>query len=472
MDKGMLNDELVVQHSFFFTHQQMIDRKMKIRPIATLSALIVMAAMAWGQGTTVSTKSGKLQGVASAQEGITVFRGVPYACPPVGRLRWKPAQPVRPWKGVRRADTWGNISWQAEAQPGTFYWKEFYQEKQPTRGEDCLYLNIWVPTSALGHTDSKLPVAFWVHGGAFRGGNGHEITMDGDAWAQRGVILVTINYRLGVLGFLSHPALTAESNDSTSGNYGLSDQIMALRWVYDNIAQFGGDPSNITVLGQSAGGASVKNLVASPLSRGMIRHCIIQSNNGLAKPTDNSNAQRDADNAGKQLMDKAGLTDLTKMRGAKAEDIVQLDATTVGRPHVDKVFLPEDFDQAATNCDIADIDYMIGCTVDDIRPMNKAIDRFCYQRDTTSSHHVYQYIFVRKLPGSRDGAFHSAELWYMFHTLNRSWRPFTQADYKLADQMMDYWTNFCKYGNPNGNAKETWHAFTQENPFVMTLNVE
>lgn len=196
------------------------------RPFATISALIIMAATAWGQASTVSTKSGELQGVASEQEGITVFRGVPYACPSVGKLRWKPAQPARPWRGVRRADTWGNISWQTEAQPCTFYWKEFYQEKQPTRGEDCLYLNIWAPTSALRHTDSKLPVAFWVHGEAFRGGNGHEITMDGDAWAQRGVILVTINYRLGILGFLSHPALTAESADSTSGNYGLSDQMM------------------------------------------------------------------------------------------------------------------------------------------------------------------------------------------------------------------------------------------------------
>ena len=223
-------------------------------------ALCLVAALAWGQSPTIKVEGGMIQGVPSAASDVTVFRGIPYAAPPVGDLRWKRPQPVVKWKGVKVADTFSNNTVQSE---------------------DCLYLNVWTPANAVGNQNSKLPVAFWVHGGAYFNGYGHEITMDGDAWAKRGVILVTINYRLGIFGFLAHPELSAGTPDGTSGNYGTYDQIAALKWVHDNIAQFGGDPNNITVLGQSAGAASIKNLVSSPLSKGMIKNAIIQSGGGI-----------------------------------------------------------------------------------------------------------------------------------------------------------------------------------------------
>lgn len=433
---------------------------------------MMVSTLSWSQGV-VKTNSGKLQGVASAASGVTVFRGVPYAQPPVGDLRWKPAQPVKPWKGTKVADQWGNISWQDGSPEGSFYWKEFYQQDKTTKNEDCLYLNVWAPTASLADNGKRLPVAFWVHGGAYLNGYGHEMTMDGDAWAKRGVILVTINYRLGLLGFLSHPELSAESNDHVSGNYGLTDQIMALQWVHDNIAQFGGDPDNITVIGQSAGAASVKNLVASPRSRQLIRHCIIQSGGGLGKFIDGDQNQSAADEKGKQLMDRNGLTTLAALRQATPQQLQKINAWGVAQPHVDGINLTEDFDHATTNGNLADVDYMIGQTLDDIMPMGKQIDSFCYTRDSISpGKHVYQYFFARKLPGSRDGAFHSSELWYMFNTLGRSWRPMTKADFELSERMMDYWANFCKYGNPNGTGTETWHPFTAVNPYVETLNIK
>ena len=225
---------------------------MNCRKIA-LCIVCLVATIAWGQGPVVKVEGGQIQGIPSASSGITVFRGIPYAAPPVGELRWKRPQPVVKWKGVRKADTFSNICWQPGNAVGTFYGNEFYWKENTVQSEDCLYLNVWTPTDVVGRQDKKLPVAFWVHGGAYFNGYGHEITMDGDAWAERGVILVTINYRLGIFGFLAHPELSAETSDGTSGNYGTYDQVAALRWVHENIMQFGGDPDNITVLGQSAG---------------------------------------------------------------------------------------------------------------------------------------------------------------------------------------------------------------------------
>lgn len=437
----------------------------------------LLTTAAWGQGPVIKVDGGKLQGIASVQSGVTVYKGVPYAAPPVGSLRWKRPQPVKTWRGVRIANTFSSICPQPGSAPETFYGKEFYWKDRPRQDEDCLYLNIWAPTQSIGDRNRKLPVALWIHGGAYMNGYGHEVTMDGDAWAGRGVILVTINYRLGIFGFLCHPALSAENSDGSSGNYGTYDQVAALKWVHENIAQFGGDPDNITVMGQSAGAASVKNLVLSPLSKGLIRHAIIQSGGGIGKfiDTDRSNAKADAD--GKAFMDKNGLTTIGDMRAAGQEKLLELEknagfqAMGLFSPHNDGTLLPESFDDAAKNNRLANADYMIGSTLDDIMPMSKQIDAFCYLRDSLQKP-AYQYLFVRKLPGTKDGAFHSSELWYMFNTLGRSWRPMTSADKKLAGKMTDYWTNFAKYGNPNGQGTETWHPFKQDNPYIEVLNIE
>jgi len=433
-----------------------------------------MTAVAWGQEPVVKVEGGSIQGVASMADGVTVFRGVPYAAPPVGELRWKRPQPVVKWKGVRKADTFSNICWQPGNAVGTFYGNEFYWKEQTVQSEDCLYLNIWAPSGAVGHPESRLPVAFWVHGGAYFNGYGHEITMDGDAWAKRGVILVTINYRLGIFGFLAHPELSAESPDGISGNYGTWDQVAALKWVYDNIAQFGGDPGNITVLGQSAGAASIKNLISSPLSKGMVRHAVIQSGGGVSTTATTETDQKKAEATGKAFMDKFGCRTLKEMRAVPAEELLRVfkdEGMGLFRPHIDGVLLTESFDDAARNQHLADAAYMIGCTLDDIRPMGKQIDEFCFLRDSLDHRPAYQYLFARKLPGTHDGAFHSAELWYMFHTLDRSWRPMMQADYQLADEVMDCWTNFAKYGNPNGKGRQTWLPFTLSNPYVKVFNV-
>lgn len=442
--------------------------------IAAAASFAIAACSQEPQGQkTIEVTGGLLQGIASAAPGVTVFRGIPYAQPPVGELRWKKPQSVLPWEGVKVADTFGATSLQNGSQKGTFYWKEFYQEDSSSRSEDCLYLNVWAPTKTVGDAGAKLPVAFWIHGGAYLNGHGDEVTMDGDAWAKRGVILVTINYRLGVLGYLSHPELSAEDPDGESGNYGLYDQITALKWVKENISVFGGDPANITVIGQSAGAGSVKCLVASPLSRGMIAHAVIQSGGGLGQFLDTGQNQEQMNAAGKAMMERAGYKNLEEMRKAPAEDFLKIMSWGVTAPHNSVNVLPESFDEAALNGRIADVPYMIGSTLDDIAPMEKQIDAFCYHRDTASVNPVYRYLFARKLPGSEDGAFHSAELWYMFGTTDRCWRGLGAEDRALSDRMMDYWTNFAKTGNPNGSAADApWHGFSLANPYVEVLNVE
>ena len=202
------------------------------------------------------TESGMVEGLYSGNPEITVFKGIPYAAPPVDQLRWMPPQPAEPWDGVYQAYLFKDIPAQAEERH-PFYSKEFYKCRKPM-SEDCLYLNIWTPAAS---DNERLPVMFFIHGGGFKSGYSHEITFDGDALAQQGVLLVTIEYRLGSLGYLAHQSLRGENG--SCGNYGLLDQIAALKWVRRNIAAFGGDPERITVFGQSAGAMSVENLVTS-----------------------------------------------------------------------------------------------------------------------------------------------------------------------------------------------------------------
>ena len=209
--------------------------------------------------TIVKTKAGTVSGVEIPGKDITVFRGVPFAAPPVGELRWKAPQPVEPWEGVRKADTFAPPAWQDMHKPGSFYDHEWGNEPF-TCSEDCLYLNIWTPAH---EPDEKLPVAVWIYGGGFMSGFAHEREFDGEAFAEKKVIYVSINYRLHVFGYLAHPELDKEAG--RSGNYGLLDQIAALKWVHENIAAFGGDPGNVMVFGQSAGAGSTIALFCSPL---------------------------------------------------------------------------------------------------------------------------------------------------------------------------------------------------------------
>ena len=351
----------------------------------------------------VKVEGGLLQGVPSEDPSVIVFKGIPYAAPPVGELRLQPPQDVIPWEGVRECSAFSAIAPQPGNAPGTFYGEEFYWMPQPEQSEDCLYLNIWAPAKAVGKKGAALPVAMWIHGGAFVNGYGFEVSMDGDKWAQKDVILVTINYRLG---------------ENAAGNLNILDQIKALEWINKNIAQFGGDPSNVTIFGQSAGGMSVRTLLISPLAKGLFAKAIIQSGGGM------------------------GLD--------------QLGSILTSAPQVDGSVVPEPFDQAGMDGTIADIPIMTGYTSDDL-PFFKeeSVGAFCALRDSLGTAPVYEYEFTRDLPGedkdvpdNLPGAFHSAELWYVFGTLGRSWRPFTEEDYALSEEMVSAWTDFCKKGSP------------------------
>jgi para-nitrobenzyl esterase len=421
---------------------------------------------------------GQVKGVETEVPGILLYKGIPYAAPPVGDLRWREPQPVVPWSGVRVCDTFGAAAPQKLTEPGSFYDKEFYAQSPHVKNEDCLYLNVWTP--AAGKENAKLPVAMWIHGGAYRNGFGHENEFDGKAWAEKGVILVTINYRLGVLGFLAHPELTAESLNHSSGNYGILDQVAALKWINANIVKFGGDPAKVMVFGQSAGAGSVQTLVASPLTRGLIHSAIIQSGGGIGSRP--ANKLPDAEKTGESIARFYGCNSISEMRAVPADSLGDFENRTAAfmaaekrmanlSPNVDGYLLNESFSEAALNGNLADIPYIIGGTVVDMRGNSKPVADFCLSRAGRGKK-GYAYQFARPLPGDSAGAFHSAELWYIFHTLNRSWRPFTVGDEALSQYMVSCWTNFARYGNPNGDDEGIWKPYTSSDPGFMLFTTD
>ena len=451
----------------------------------TLFSMAILAAVFAGcaqqDKTVVKVDGGLVKGVETSIEGVYVYKGIPYAAAPVGDLRWKAPQPVTPWEGVKVADTFGAPCLQDAHAPGNPYTSEFFFEGDPEFSEDCLYLNVW--TKAPGEPGKKLPVALWVHGGGYTAGWGFEPEMDGKVWGSKDVVLVTFNYRLGVFGFLAHPFLSAENEHGVSGNYGLLDQIAAVKWVHDNIAAFGGDPDNITVFGQSAGAGSVKNLVSSPLTGNLIKKAIIQSGGGVSdQPMLQATGLEQIAQANKAIFDWAGYDTLEKMRAASAQDIFAINTRyrqETGQwsgintsPIVDGYVSPKSFDDAAREGSIKDIPYMIGSTLDDMGILAQGIDTFCALRNAAGKP-VYAYQFARPLPDTdpathgMKGAFHSSELWYTFNSIDRSDRPFTEADKALADHMSTCWTNFVKTGNPG----EGWTAYTQETPDYMVFKL-
>ena len=429
----------------------------------------------------LTIEGGRIQGVPTDKPGVVVYKGIPFAAPPVGELRWKEPQPVVPWEGVRKADAFGHPAWQAAHTPGG-YTPEFFFDGDPAFGEDCLTLNVWTP--AAGKPGKKLPVTLWIHGGGYSAGWGFEPEMDGEEWAAHGGVLVTCNYRLGILGFLAHPELSAESSHKVSGNYGMLDQIAALSWVKKNIAAFGGDPDHITIMGQSAGAMSVQTLVTSPLSKDLVAGAIIQSGGGLSESPMPGTTLSAAEAAGKALMDWAGYETLEQMRAASPEELLDLvrrySAEThqwlFFRPVVDGFAYPETFQEAAVAGRIADVPYMIGCTLDDLGRLADGIDRFCLVREAAGKP-AYAYQFARRLPtdgreGVLAGAFHSSELWYMFKSLRFCWRPFVPGDYELAEQMITCWTNFAACGDPNGAEAGEWAPLTADNPVYRVFRLD
>lgn len=440
----------------------------------------------------ISIKQGVLKGVEKA--GYTVFKGVPYAKPPVGGLRWRAPQPPEPWAGEYDAAEFKSICWQPGQELGSFYSKEFYENPDfmPPMDEDCLFLNVWTPAKA---ADEKLPVAFWIHGGAFMNGFGSELEFDGEAFCRNGVILVTINYRLGAFGFLCHPWLSAEDPRGSSGNYAILDQIAALQWVRENISAFGGDPDRITVFGQSAGSMSVQTLLSSPLTKGMMQGAVMQSASGYGSSFNRDVTMEEAAQRGRRFVGFCGADSLEALRALPAKDILRAfkrllhDCTKNGKglpfsPVIDGYVLTEGYDTVIEKGRLPDIPYMIGSTKHDIgltKEQQAAGEKgmlyhgcinWSLQNAKQGKRPSYVYYFTRELLGDDAGAFHSAELWYVFHTLQRSWRPKTDGDYKLADEMNRCWCDFAKSGNPNGGGTGDWLPYTEETPFIKVFDAE
>lgn len=424
--------------------------------------------------TTATTRYGVLEGLELGNASL--FKGVPYASPPVGNQRFRPPLPPKPWEGIRKAHTFPPICPQPLQEEGSFYQKEFYDKKEfsSKMSEDCLYLNIWTPAK---NENEKLPVAFWIHGGAFRHGWGHEKEFDGEAFCREGVILVTINYRVNFFGFFSHPWLEEEGN---RGNFGLLDQIAALNWVYENIHAFGGDKDNITVMGQSAGAYGVQCLTSTPLTKGKIKKSIMQSGMGFMPDVESVLTLEEANKRGEALVSKLGITSVEELREIPYEVLVK---------EVNGMFYAviDDYVLSASCGDILlagnshRIPYLLGCTsndhgtksqgegqlpISDIYHTKLNWVRILWEKYALPS---YLYYFSRNPLGDHAGAFHSSELWYMFGTLDRSWRPKDEADYRLSEQMVSYWCNFIKNGDPNQEGLPIWQPCENGDIFIKNL---
>ena len=361
----------------------------------------------------VKVEGGKVAGMP-LKGGQIVYKGVPFAAPPVGELRDKPLQPVGGWEGVKMCNRFPAAASQSPVSPDDpLYYREFYTEGDPVYSDDCMYLNIWTPVPG---TVEKAPVAVWIHGGAFGHGYSFEKEMDGEAWARKGVILVTIPYRLGELGF------------GTEEQLGFKDQVFALKWVHDNIAAFGGDPDNVTVLGQSAGAISVKYLLSNPEAQPLFAKAIIQSGGGL------------------NVMDVPPILPV----GTRGE--IFAEALEKGA-----------FDAKPI---------MIGYTANDPGFLGKPTTlEFCEKVSARGNGQVYTYEFRRDPPGEAEGeinwgAFHTVELWYTFATLGRSWRPMTEADYELSERTVEAWTSFVRSSNPG------WESFNTETKHVEVFDIK
>lgn len=423
---------------------------------------------------TVTTKQGAVKGFCSEDKQTVIFRGVPYAQPPVGELRFRRPQEHEPWEGVRDCTRFSAVCPQADLRGMDLYGKEFYDGEEVVMSEDCLYLNIWTPAGST--PGSGLPVLFWIHGGAFLHGHGSEKEFDGKGFAKKGVILVTINYRVNAFGFFAHPDLEAENAERVSGNYGILDQIFALRWVRENIAAFGGDPEKITIFGQSAGCMSVQAIISSPLSADMVRGAVLQSGGGIRALHETPKKEQLWETS-KKLMEHLNVSSVEELRRVPAEKVRDAAYATGGpglgwTPHVDGFLLSASTDELAQAGKIHDIKYMIGSTSGDIggsKLLQEAGERFCENQLKLGRAPAYFYFFDRALPGDDSGAFHSSELWYVFETLPRCWRPWEEHDYELSRIMSTYWANFAKTGDPNGELLPRWEPYTTEDPGPAVL---
>lgn len=420
----------------------------------------------------IHTPCGELRGTKGDLPGVAAYKGIRYAT----AGRWEYPKQVKSWEGVYDATAYGHCSYQPRAfydeeqvPEKAFYFNEFRRGETYSYSEDCLFLNIWTPETA--KPGDNLPVLVYIHGGGFSGGCGHEKHFDGPLWPTKGVIAVTINYRLGPLGFACLPELKEEAGHT--GNYGLYDQMTALKWVQDNISSFGGSPKNVTIMGQSAGGMSVQQLCLSPLTDGLFHKAVMSSGGGVnklmgVKPPDYG--------FWRSVMEKSGCTDLAAFRALPPEQLFAAWQTCKkahkgmgAGPCLDGLFISGTGTEILAAGQQKNIPYMLGSNAQDIVPplilgMAKS---WCAAQARQGKQPSYAWFFDRKLPGDRCGAWHSADLWYWFGTLRNCWRPMTEKDRALSDQMTDYLTNFAKTGNPNADTLPFWLPMDQNQKKVM-----
>ena len=394
----------------------------------------------------VNTPCGTVQGCAGRVEGTAAYKGIRYAT----AGRWEYPKQVTGWEGVYDATQYGACSYQPRAfyneeenLKKIFYYNEFRKGETYTYSEDCLFLNIFTPDTA--KEGDKLPVLIYIHGGGFTGGCGHEKHFDGPVWPTKGVIGVTLNYRLGPMGFVCLPELKEEAG--FTGNYGLYDQMTAIKWVKDNIAAFGGDPENMTIMGQSAGAASVQLQSCSPLTKGLFQKAVMSSGCGLGGML--ACTQEKSSAFWSEIMARCGCKTLAEFRALPPQQLFE--AWQQGKKEVKgggaAAFPVCDGRFSVENSKPHNLFYMAGSTSHDMAPpVLQGMARKWISRRLKPS---YTWYFDRMLPGDDNGAWHSADLWYWFGTLPNCWRPMEQKDYDLSQQMVSYLCNFVRSGNPN-----------------------
>jgi len=473
----------------------------------------------------VRVSGGILQGVVEAAAGVASYKGIPYAKPPTGDLRWRPPVPAPAWDGVRDASAFGHACLQPPPQPTSVYFGAM-----ASTSEDCLTLNVWTPAAA-----RSLPVMVWIHGGALVGGSSSEPLYDGVKIARQGVIFVSLNYRLGLLGYLAHPALSAESPQHLSGNYGLLDQIEALRWVRDNIAAFGGDPKQVTIAGESAGGLSVIELLASPLAQGLFTRAIVQSGYmpSYRALHDDAFGLPSAEAAGTALAAAAGVSNAVALRAADPVALFRAGLATGWQPEpvIDGVVLKRQLAEVFARGEQASVPIIAGFNEGEIRSLpflmpkapdsqaayiadvrrrfgSKASDflavypgvdpkadvrasirdglygwaaQYLVRRQTATGQPAYLYFFRHSTPAERArdlAAFHASELPYVFGQVGVSaaigpnWPrpPLTSTESHLSEAMLSYWTSFVREGVPKAPGNPPWPRFTERQRGYLDLN--
>jgi para-nitrobenzyl esterase len=494
---------------------------LRVLALPVLAAALLATPVA---AQTLKVTGGEIAQAAPTADGVRVYKGLPYAAPPVGENRWKPPQPLQPWAGARPVDAYA---------PNCLQPKRYddIDPFTPSMSEDCLYLNV----STAAKPGEKLPVFFWIHGGGYGAGSGAEPRHDGEALARKGVVVVTINYRLGVFGFMAHPELTAESPRHASGDQALADMIAALRWVKANAATFGGDPDKVTIVGESAGSDAVSRMMISPEARGLFHRAIGESGSAFSMTRDDQTLAQ-AEAVGKTFAQSLGGDDLARLRARSSAEILAAftapNADFGFRPNLDGWILPAGAAQTFAAREQSDVPLLVGWNRDEgslvgsfgnktlqqvlaerfgprvgealaLYPVHTpAIEQASRQtyagdlwmglptwrwamaqtRTGKSPVYVYRFDHAPRIPdtwfgaanrGKDFGAFHSADIVYVFDhpEIIKAWTT-DATDRRVADQMSSYWVNFARTGDPNGPGLPTWAPYSPDAPKKMLIGPE